>query len=134
MPKLSPLLFFFIVLLTALGLVFYVHTLLLDNFGHPKYGNLIVTSYWLNGGLAALIYVVLFLFRKRLKNYIGYLFIGGSFLKFILFFILFYPAYRADGEMDRTEFAAFFVPYLTSLIIETLFTVKMLKVLDKKSP
>lgn len=132
MPKISPLIAFLTVLLIALGIAFIVQTILLDSFGHSRYGNHIITSYWLNGALAVFIYSILFLFRARLKNYIGFLFIGGSFLKFILFFILFYPVYRADGEMDKLEFAAFFVPYLISLLIETIFTAKMLKKLDDK--
>ncbi len=115
-----------------LSLAFFAHTSFLENLGHLRFGDLIVTSYWLNGALAAAIYAILFLFRNILKNYIGYLFIGGSFIKFILFFILFYPIYQADGKMDKFEFAAFFVPYVISLVIETIFTGKMLNNLDKK--
>ncbi|MGB5499834.1 MAG: DUF6168 family protein [Maribacter sp.] len=81
----------------------------------------------MNSILAATIFVVLYIFRGKLKNQIGFLFMGGSFLKFIFFFLLFYPAYKADGEMSRLEFAAFFIPYGISLIIETVFTAKMLK-------
>jgi F0F1-type ATP synthase assembly protein I len=55
---------------------------------------------------------------------------GGSFLKFIFFFLLFYPAYSSDGEMDKIEFAAFFAPYLLSLLIETIFMAQMLKELE----
>ncbi len=96
----------------------------------PEYGNLIVQSYVINGLLAAGIYVGLYVFRKKLKNHIGFLFMGGSFLKFIFFFILFYPTYSADGEMDKIEFAAFFVPYAVSLLIETIFMARMLKKME----
>jgi F0F1-type ATP synthase assembly protein I len=96
----------------------------------PKYGNLLIQSYTINGLLASSIYVGLYAFRKKLKNHIGFLFMGGSFLKFIFFFILFYPTYSADGDMDKIEFAAFFVPYLVSLILETFFMAQMLKKLD----
>jgi len=114
-------------------LLFFIHTQLLSNYDYLPYDNLIVLSYWVNALLAAVIFIVLFLFRYRLKNYIGFLFIAGSFIKFTLFFIFFYPEYRADGEMDKLEFAAFFVPYLISLLIETIFTAKMLKKLDNKT-
>jgi hypothetical protein len=122
-----PILNFTLVIFGTLGLVFWVHTTLLDMFGFPPYGNKIVLSYLVNAVLALIIYGSLFMFRQRLRNYIGFLFMGGSFLKFIFFFILFYPGYSADGVMDKMEFAAFFVPYAISLIIETVFTAQMLK-------
>jgi len=87
-------------------------------------------SYIINAVLAALIYITLYLFRRKLKNYIGFLFMGGSFLKFAVFFILFYPDYKADGDINATEFAAFFIPYAICLVIETVFTAKMLQKLD----
>jgi len=133
MQKISPLIAFLAVLFISLALAFLVQITLLESFGYSKYGNLIITSYWVNAALASFIFSILFLYKTRLKNYIGYLFIGGSFLKFILFFIIFYPVYRADGEMDTLEFAAFFVPYLISLLIETIFTAKMLKKLDNET-
>ena len=133
MPKVSPLIAFLAVLSISLGLAFLIQTTLLESFDYSRYGNLIITSYLVNAALAIFIFSILYLFKERLKNYIGFLFIGGSFLKFIFFFILFYPVYRADGEMDKLEFAAFFVPYLISLLIETIFTAKMLKKLDNKN-
>ena len=134
MPKINSVVAFLLILTATLGLSFFIHTALLEQFGNLKYGNLVVSSYVINAALATFIYLGLFIFQKKLKNYIGYLFIGGSFIKFIVFFIFFYPVYRSDGEMDRLEFAAFFVPYAISLVIETIFTAKMLKKLDKIAP
>jgi F0F1-type ATP synthase assembly protein I len=130
MPQTHPVVSFLLVLICSLALSFFIHTALLQNMGLPKDGNRIVLSYLVNGILAAAIYMLLFAFRYKLKNQIGFLFIVGSFLKFICFFLLFYPAYKEDGEMDRMEFAAFFVPYCISLVIETIFMAKMLKKLD----
>lgn len=96
----------------------------------PKYDNLIVKSYMVNAFLAAAIYISLYILQKRLKNQIGFLFMGGSFLKFIFFFIIFYPGYSADDDMNKVEFSAFFVPYAISLIVETVFMAKMLKKMD----
>jgi len=78
----------------------------------------------------SLIYLTLFLLKNKLKNQIGFLFIAGSLIKFIVFFILFYPSYKQDGIMERVEFFAFFVPYLLALIVETVFIFKMLKEID----
>ena len=49
--------------------------------------------------------------------------------------MLFYPTYNADGDADKIEFLAFFVPYALSLILETYTLVKILNkswVLSKK--
>jgi hypothetical protein len=127
MSKINPIVQFLIILIFSLGLVFVIHITVLNYIELPRFDNLIVLSYVVNSILAATIFVALYIFRGKLKNQIGFLFMGGSFLKFIFFFILFYPAYKVDGEMSRLEFAAFFIPYGISLIIETVFTAKMLK-------
>ncbi|MBT8307381.1 MAG: hypothetical protein KJN85_10635 [Maribacter sp.] len=127
MSRINPIIQFLAILIVALGLAFIVHIAVLNSSALPQFENLIVLSYVVNCLLAATIFVALYIFRKSLKNQIGFLFMGGSFLKFIFFFILFYPTYKADGDMSRLEFAAFFIPYGISLIVETVFTAKMLK-------
>ena len=127
MPKKHPIVLFSIILLSLLACAFFVHITILKAKELPEYDNLIVLSYCTNGFLAAAIYVLLFTFRERLKHQIGFLFMVGSFLKFVFFFILFYPVYNEDGEINKLEFAAFFVPYAISLVIETIFMAKMLK-------
>jgi len=130
MLKINPLIQFLTLLVISLGIAFIIHITVLENIGLPKYGNKIILSYIINAVLAAIIFASLFLFKEKLKNQIGFLFMGGSFLKFIFFFILFNPSYKADGEMSRIEFAAFFVPYIICLLLETVFTAKMLNKLD----
>lgn len=44
---------------------------------------------------------------------------AGSFLKFAVFFIWFYPVFKADGKIDSLEFATFFIPYVFCLLFET---------------
>jgi|SRR5690606_30428828 len=96
----------------------------------PLFGNLIPWSYGINFLLAIVIFFPLYFFRERFKYQIGFLYLAGSLLKFLVFFIVFYPAYKADGEMTRLEFAAFFVPYAICLILETFFASKMLHRLE----
>ena len=130
MPKINVIVKFLALLVSSLGIAFFIHIILLENAGHPEYGQKIVLSYLINGVLAAVIFVSLYIYRNRLKNYIGFLFLVGSFLKFTLFFVLFYPSYKEDGDMSKLEFAAFFVPYGICLVLETVFTAKMLQKLD----
>lgn len=117
---------FYLLLGVALLLTFGLHLLVLSNMEFPVFDHLIVRSYVVNGLLAATIFFLLYRFREKLKNQIGFLFMGGSLLKFAFFFLLFYPSYKADGDMSRLEFAAFFVPYSVALILETYFISKML--------
>lgn len=121
---------FCILLILVLIISFGAHIGILSAKGLPLFDNLIVRSYVVNGIMAALIFIGLYRFREKLRNQIGFLFMGGSLFKFLIFFILFYPSYKADGDMTSLEFAAFFVPYGLGLILETYFTSKMLNNLE----
>lgn len=99
---------------------------MLKNLDLAPLNDMLVASYGINFVLAVGIFIGLYYARKKLKNALGFLFMGGSLIKFVVFFLVFYPVYRADGEIQRTEFAAFFVPYLTALVLETYFASKML--------
>jgi len=107
-------------------LVFGIHILVLYLLQLPLFGYLMVQAYLLNVFLAVVIFTVLYLFRVKWKDQIGFLFLGGSMLKFVFFFIFFYPVYKGDGQMETMEFISFFIPYLVCLLLETLFTAKML--------
>ncbi|MBS9461224.1 hypothetical protein KIM67_02285 [Flagellimonas sp. 389] len=121
---------FFLLLALSLFLSFGLHVLVLESKDLPTLDNLIVRSYLVNGFLAAAVFILLNHFKEKLKNQIGFLFMGGSFLKFIIFFLFFYPTYKEDGDMSAMEFAAFFIPYAIALFLETFFTSKMLKNLE----
>ncbi len=95
----------------------------------PQWSDLLLLSYLLNFILALAIFFSLYALRIRLKNQIGFLYMGGSMLKFLVFFLVFYPGYRVDGIITKSEFAAFFIPYLLCLILETVYTAKMLNTL-----
>ena len=107
-------------------LVFGIHILVLYLLGLPLFGYMMVQAYLLNVFLAFVIFSVLYLFRVKWKDQIGFLFLGGSMLKFVFFFIFFYPVYNSDGQMETMEFISFFIPYLVCLLLETLYTAKML--------
>ncbi len=124
----------FLALLIVLLLIsFGLHILVLSQMEEPIFDNLIVRSYVVNGLLAAIIFMLLYKFREKLKNQIGFLFMGGSLLKFLFFFLLFYPTYKADGDMSGFEFGAFFIPYAVALFLETFYTSRMLKNLEVDS-
>jgi len=69
--------------------------------------------------------------KKKYKDQLGFFFIAGSFVKFVFFFVFFYPSFKVDGVINTQEFASFFIPYVLCLIIETFFMAKVLKKTDK---
>lgn len=83
-------------------------------------------AYVLNNLLAAVVFTVLYRLRKRHIDKLGFLFLAGTGLKFLAFFLFIYPTFHADGELSRNEFVIFFVPYALSTAVETTFLVRIL--------
>lgn len=114
-----------LLLLILIG-VFGVHLLSLNSFNLPLFANQIWMAYILNYIMAG---IVLFLVQRNLKAQsaqTGFIFLAGSTLKFAVFFLVFYPSYKADGAMETIEFITFFVPYVTCLITEVIYLSKQL--------
>ena len=114
------------VLSLCLVLVFGIHLLILYVNQLPLFEHKIILAYLVNYGIALGTYILLYTLRQKMKNQLGFLFLGTGFLKFILFFLLFYPSYTSDQQMSALEISAFFIPYLTSLIIEVIALTKLL--------
>ncbi len=118
---------FAFLLIVVLLIVFGIHIFILHQLDLPVFDNRIVATYLVNCALAIGIYLTLLLLKKKMQEQLGFLYMGGSFIKFLFFFIFFYPYYKLDGGLDSYEFAAFFVPYVISLIFETLGVIEILK-------
>ena len=123
----SSFLKFTLFLIIALLLVFLIHVFALHQLNVPVFANRIIAAYLVNGALAVGIYLALFLLKTKMSEQLGFLYMAGSFVKFLFFFIFFYPYYKLDGSLDSYEFAAFFIPYVISLIFETFGVIKFLK-------
>tara|TARA_R110000850_G_scaffold9219_6_gene34172 strand:+ start:1029 stop:1421 length:393 start_codon:yes stop_codon:yes gene_type:complete len=92
----------------------------------------ITLAYLANTITALIITLGLLNAPERFRNSLGFLFMGGSFLKFAVFFIFFYPAYKEDGEIGKQEFSTFFIPYAVCLFFETKALIHRLSQLDKE--
>ena len=103
----------------GIALVFILHLSVLYSLGHDIFENEIVFSYIINTTVALIILLGLLRAPSFLKNSLGFLFLGGSLLKFLVFFAVIYPVYKSDGQMDKWEFSTFFIPYAANLIFET---------------
>ncbi len=110
--------------------VFGLHIGVLGLIDKPLFENKILLSYVINLALAIAIFGFLYKYRERFKSQIGFLFLAGSLVKFAVFFMIFYPSYKADDDISGLEFAAFFIPYVICLILETSSLVKWLNKMD----
>ena len=121
-----PVISFSIRLVLVLSLAFAMHLVLLQIAGLPLFENKVVASYMINTLLTIAIFFGLYRLKEKYSSQIGFLFLGSSFLKFAVFFIVFYGTYKANGTIDTLEFLAFFAPYSLCLILETIYLSKWL--------
>lgn len=117
---------FLSLLLTLLVVAFGIHLVVLFVLKIELFSDRIILSYAVNFMLAAIVYVIIQQTFKKNSSQAGFIFMAGSGLKFLVFFLLFYPSYQADGEMQTTEFTAFFVPYALCLAVEVFYLSKQL--------
>ncbi|NQY06832.1 MAG: hypothetical protein HRT68_11760 [Flavobacteriaceae bacterium] len=130
---LKNLMYFVVQLTLAMSLVLLCHLAIIHQkdllVELPQ--NIYFLSYAVNAGAAFIIVAILYSLKKIFVDQIGFLFIAGGFLKFALFFVVFQPIYQSDQMISKTEFMSFFIPYITSLILETLAVIKLLKSIDE---
>jgi hypothetical protein len=93
-------------------------------FSFKMFENLFLEAYLFNGSFAWLSYILLRIMNRKKPELTGFIFMGGSALKFLLFLLIFYPTYYIDGGISRMEFASFFVPYALCLTAEGIYFVK----------
>jgi hypothetical protein len=102
------------------------HLLVLHLKELPLFDNKIILSYILHYMAAVCILIIIQRSINRESSQAGFIFMGGSFLKFLLFFIFFYPSFKADDNMATVEFMSFFIPYAICLTLEVLYLSKEL--------
>ena len=117
---------FLLFLAILLLIVFGIHLFALSFTDHSLFGNQIILSYAVNYLLAAVVLIVVEKTLNKNSAQAGFVFMAGSALKFLVFFLVFYPIYKADDEMQGVEFATFFIPYAICLITEVIYLSKQL--------
>lgn len=83
-------------------------------------------SYGANVFLAASGYFTIYRLRIKHPDKLGFIFMGLSGIKFLVFFLLLQPMYNADGTMTTIEFGMFFIPYSVTTATETIVLVRIL--------
>jgi hypothetical protein len=105
-------------LLITLSLAFVIHTLLIpEPLGEQI--RIMWLCYGFNFALVVLIFLAVLATHKKNAMLVGIVFMGGSMLKFGVFFLFIYPDFKADGLVGSDELSLFFVPYLISLFTMT---------------
>ncbi|WGK65784.1 DUF6168 family protein [Croceiramulus getboli] len=117
---------FMVQLALVCTLVFLIQVFLLQHYDHPPFDNQLILAYAVNMIIALGVVLTINAVLHRMKNSLGFIFIAGSGLKFVLFFLLFYPEYKADDQLTLLEFFAFFVPYVCCLFLEVRYLAKLL--------
>ncbi|MEY2963482.1 MAG: hypothetical protein RL754_743 [Bacteroidota bacterium] len=97
-----------------------------SNYVDPAQTSLLAQCYTANNLLALAVFTFLYALRKKHVEKLGFLFLAGSALRFLVFFLFFYPVFKTDGQLTRIEFALFFVPYAVSTAMETVFLIRVL--------
>ena len=113
-------------LLIALSLAFVTHTLLMPDALWAQI-RMMWLCYGVNFVLAVLIFWAVLATYKKNAMLVGFVFMGGSILKFGFFFLLIYTEFKEDGLVGRDELSLFFVPYLISLFSITYAASRVLQ-------
>lgn len=122
----NPIIGFCFKLIVLLSAIFGIHLVVLNYLNLSLFNNLIIASYSVNYLLAIIIFIALYKLRKKYLDLLGFIFMAGSMLKFAVFFVFFYPTFNQNGNIDGLESASFLVPYLTCLVLETIYVSKLL--------
>ena len=107
-------------------LLFSIHIGVLKLTSHAVFENYIIESYLIQLLLTFFIYTMIYIRRIPQHDILGFLFIAGSMLKFAVFFVVFNPWFKQDGDINKLEFASFFIPYTACLIYESIAVSKLL--------
>jgi hypothetical protein len=122
--KLSKIVFYLLVLLLT---SFAVHALSQQKLFNDLYANHLILSYSLQMILAVATYTLLMVLHKKHKDKLGFIYITGSILKFIIAYVVLRPVFNDDGQISRPEFLALFIPYLLALAFNTWAMQSLLK-------
>lgn len=106
--------------------IFGIHLLALSLNEIPLWDHKIILSYTVNFVLAVLVLLMVERGMRKKSAQGGFIFMVGSALKFLVFFLVFYPSYKEDNVMETAEFITFFVPYGVCLTLEVYYLSKQL--------
>jgi hypothetical protein len=117
---------FVLILFSILAVAFIIHISIFSFLNYDLFASRIITSYVGNFVLTVVIFAYIYKNRIKKTERLGFFFLGGSMIKFMLFFIFLNPFFMEDGFVSRLEFLSFFIPYSVALTVETQQLIKEL--------
>lgn len=114
--------FLFLFVVIVIG-GYFIHTEIIKSFSLDGNDKIIDLSYLFNGVFAIVFTVGTLLVRKRFKDIIGFIFMGGSLIKIGGFIAI---MKFNDVEINKNVFVDFFIAYLICLILEVYYFSRIL--------
>lgn len=78
----------------------------------------LLLNYIFNYSITLVLFGVMTWKMKQRPEYSGYLFLYGSFFKFLCFFLIIFPTLGAERSVRSPEFFSFFIPYAVCAFLE----------------
>lgn len=113
---------FLLTTLVLLSITFYIHSGYINVLDETT----MYKSYAVNLILGTLVFIVIEFLKKSQTNILGFVFLAGSLLKFLVYFVYIYPLLIETGELTKPKFFVFFIPYSICLIVEIIFLVRLM--------
>ena len=115
---------FSLTLLLCAAVSYLLHFYLFTSFFPEGSEEFINFSYKFNFGITFLFTSTIILASQLLKDQLGFIFLGSSFVKIAIFLLL---VKTSDFEIDKADFLHFFVPYFLCMVLEIIQVSRLLK-------
>ena len=110
-----------------LGLAYVLQVKILQNTLIQEDAILIKFSYIFNFAFTYFLMLNIILFQNKLKDKLGFIYLGVSMLKFAIFFFL---TKTQNIEINKSDFLLFIIPFVICLGIEIFYVVRILNTIN----
>ncbi len=121
---LRQLINFSLLLLLCAAATYLLHIYFFNRFFPEGSVDLINFSYKFNFGITFLFTTSIIIASQRLKDQLGFIFLGSSFVKIAIFLVI---VKTSDFEIDKSDFLHFFIPYALCMVLEIIYVSRILK-------
>lgn len=119
----SNILKFTLIISSILGVAYFLQINIIQTSLSSKETNLIQFSYLFNFAFTYILMLNILIFKKILEDKLGFVYLGISMLKFMLFYFL---VKSKNIEINKSDFLLFFIPFVLCLGIEIFYVSKIL--------
>ena len=120
---LKNLLKFSALLIMVAGAGYAIHYWVYTRFFEDQPVGIINLAYRFNIGITLLFTTTIIAVSERLKEQLGFIFLGGAFVKLGIFLFI---IKTSEYTIDKSVFLHFFIPYLICVVLEIVWVIKIL--------